>query len=225
MLTWAEHRDEYLDEMLRLEGRGYPAIYSNCGRCGRADPTYRCAQQMCHGPSLFCQQCIVDKHAALPTHWIEVSAEIIIIVFQLNHEQEWNGAFFKRRSLKDLGLVVHLGHPVGTACGTPVKANVDFVVIDVSGIHNVALTFCECDSRIERRQQLMRVAWWPATAREPNTCATFAVVRLFRIMNCLGKVSAHDFLRSLELLTNNDGLDPPEVRISLFLASSALNSF
>jgi hypothetical protein len=31
-------------------------------------------------------------------------------------------------------------------------------------------------------------------------------------MNCLGKVSAHDFLRSLELLTNNDGLDPPPVR-------------
>ncbi|KAJ7754745.1 hypothetical protein B0H14DRAFT_2404934, partial [Mycena olivaceomarginata] len=27
-------------------------------------------------------------------------------------------------------------------------------------------------------------------------------------LNCLGKVSAHDFLKSLELLTNNDGLNP-----------------
>ncbi|KAJ7795975.1 hypothetical protein B0H14DRAFT_2201293, partial [Mycena olivaceomarginata] len=50
--------------------------------------------------------------------------------------------------------------------------------------------------------------WWPATARDPQTCATFAVVRLFQLLNCLGKVSAHDFLRSLEFLTNNDGLSP-----------------
>jgi hypothetical protein len=39
----------------------------------------------------------------------------------------------------------------------------------------------------------------------------FAVVRLFQIMNCLGKVLAHDFMRSLELLTNNDGLHPVPV--------------
>ncbi|KAJ6602999.1 hypothetical protein B0H10DRAFT_2079964 [Mycena sp. CBHHK59/15] len=186
--------------MLRLEGRGYHAIYSKCGGCRKADPNYRCAQQVCYGPSLFCKQRIVKKHAALPTHWI----------------QEWNSVFFKRRSLKELGLVVQLGHPVGTACSTPVKANKDFVVIDLTGIHEVAVDLCLCDSRIERWQQLMRVCWWPATAREPNTCATFAVVRLFQIMNCLGKVSAHDFLRSLELLTNNDGLDPPEDRQHAF---------
>jgi hypothetical protein len=58
----------------------------------------------------------------------------------------------------------------------------------------------------------MRVCWWPATARAPQTCATFAVVRLFRTLNCLGKVSAHDFLKSLELLTNSDGLSPVPVR-------------
>ncbi|KAJ7048755.1 hypothetical protein C8F01DRAFT_1276102 [Mycena amicta] len=87
-------------------------------------------------------------------------------------------------------------------------AHKDFVLIDVTGIHSIALNHCLCDSNIKERQQLMRVCWWPATARAPQTCATFAVIRLFRTLNCLGKVSAHDFLRSLELLTNNDGLDP-----------------
>jgi hypothetical protein len=61
----------------------------------------------------------------------------------------------------------------------------------------------------------MRVRWWPATAKNPKTCATFAVLRQFQLLNCLGKVSAHDFVGSLELLTNNDGLTPPPVRVNL----------
>lgn len=87
-----------------------------------------------------------------------------------------------------------------------------FTLIDVNGIHNVAVQFCECDSRITHRQQLMRVCWWPATARDPSTCATFNVLRLFENLNCLGKVSSFHFLRSLELLTNADGLNPLPVR-------------
>ncbi|KAJ6606754.1 hypothetical protein B0H10DRAFT_2309318, partial [Mycena sp. CBHHK59/15] len=177
------HQDEYLDEVLRLEGRGYPAIHSTCGGCKAPNPTFRCAQQTCYGPSLFCQACIVKGHTVLPTHWI----------------QEWNGSFFERRALKDLGLVIQLGHPPGSHCPNPLAANKDFCLIDVTGVHT-----------------LMRVCWWPATARDPKTCATFPVVRLFQIMNCLGKVSAHDFLRSLELLTNNDGLDPPPDRRRAF---------
>ncbi|KAF8209183.1 hypothetical protein K438DRAFT_1572996 [Mycena galopus ATCC 62051] len=200
MLTWANHQDEYLEEMLRLEGRGYQAIYSRCGGCEEAAPTFRCEHQTCHGPSLFCKTCIVERHAVLPTHWI----------------QEWNGGFFKRRALIDLGLSIQLGHPLGYSCPSPLKAPKDFVVIDVTGVHHVAVNFCQCDSRVEKRQQLMRVCWWPATARNPQTCATFAVVRLFRTLNCLGKVSAHDFLRSLEFLTNNDGLNPPPDRRRAF---------
>ncbi|KAJ7712599.1 hypothetical protein B0H14DRAFT_3637660, partial [Mycena olivaceomarginata] len=116
--------------------------------------------------------------------------------------------FFERHSLKSLGLVVQVGHQPGKGCSNPVKAVKTFTVIDVTGVHNVDLNFCNCDSKIERRQQLMRVCWWPATVRDPKTCAMFAVVRLFQFLNCLGKVSTHDFLRSLELLSNNDGLNP-----------------
>ncbi|KAJ6488781.1 hypothetical protein C8R45DRAFT_826688 [Mycena sanguinolenta] len=183
MLTWVQHQSEYLDEMLRLEGRGYPAIYSKCGGCGEADPKYRCAQQTCYGPGLFCKKCIVSRHHVLPTHWV----------------QEWNGEFFQQQSLKDLGLVIQLGHPPGYSCPAPIKSHTNFVVIDVTGIHHVNVNFCHCDGTIEHRQQLMRVSWWPATARDPRTCATFGVVRLFQIMNCLGKISAHDFLTTMGL--------------------------
>jgi hypothetical protein len=75
------------------------------------------------------------------------------------------------------------------------------------------VNFCNCDSDIERQQQLMHVCWWPATVREPQTCTMFAAVWLFRILNCQGKLSAHDFLRLLEFLSNNDGQTPVHVRV------------
>ncbi|KAJ7803238.1 hypothetical protein B0H14DRAFT_2384803 [Mycena olivaceomarginata] len=63
----------------------------------------------------------------------------------------------------------------------------------------------------------MRVCWWPATARDPSTCATFNVLRLFENLNCLGKVLSFHFLRSLELLTNADGLNPLPNRWRAFI--------
>ncbi|KAJ7483686.1 hypothetical protein B0H11DRAFT_1914569 [Mycena galericulata] len=173
MKTWETHMDEYLDEMLRLEGRGFPAVYSHCGGCGAADPKFRCAHQTCYGVGLFCQECIVGRHS------------------------EWTGDFFKRRSLQSLGLIVQLGHLPGYGCPSASEAHTNFVLIDVTGVHSIHLRFCGCDGTVQHRQQLMRACWWPATARDPRTCATFAVVRLFQILNCQGK-----------LLTNNDGLDP-----------------
>ncbi|KAJ7300618.1 hypothetical protein DFH08DRAFT_979518 [Mycena albidolilacea] len=137
MLTWTKHQDEYLDEVLRLEGRSYSAIW------------------------LFCKQCIVKRHTVLPTYWV----------------QEWNRTFFERQALENLGLVVQLGHLTGYSCNNPWKAHQDFVVIDVTGVHNVNVNYCLCDSKIERWQQLMQV-------------------------------SVHDFLPSLELLSNNNGLNP-----------------
>ncbi|KAJ7711359.1 hypothetical protein B0H16DRAFT_1667783 [Mycena metata] len=83
---------------------------------------------------------------------------------------------------------MQLGHSPGFRCPTAKPADKDFVIIDLTGVHYVRLNFCECDARIAHRQQLMR------------------------ILNCLGKVSAHDFVRTLELLTNNDGLNPPPNR-------------
>ncbi|KAJ6506511.1 hypothetical protein C8R45DRAFT_1050905 [Mycena sanguinolenta] len=155
-MAWMEYRDEYLDEMLQLEGRGEQISYTRCASCEDDAPLFRCANQVCHGPEIFCGAYIVRNQSCLPIHWIE------------------------------------LGHPPGYSYPTARAAHKDFVVIDITGIHNVR--------------------WWLAMVKDPQTCATFAVVQLFQIVNCLGKVSAYDFVRSLELLTNNDGLTPPPVQ-------------
>ncbi|KAJ7698905.1 hypothetical protein B0H17DRAFT_1158229 [Mycena rosella] len=197
-----EFRDEFLDKMLRVEGRGDPIGYTKCAGCTEIAPTFCCAHQLCHGLQLFCKPCIVREHKVLPTHWIE----------------EWQGESFECRSLQKLGYVIQLGHPPGYNFPTASNAHKDFCVIDLTGIHTVNVRFCECDARIKHRQQLMRVQWWLASVKKPQTCATFAVIRLFQIMNCLGKIAAHDFMRSLELLTNNNGLTPPRYKGFLFLA-------
>ncbi|KAJ7920050.1 hypothetical protein B0H13DRAFT_1605720, partial [Mycena leptocephala] len=192
---------------LRLEGRGNADVYSECHGCSVCDPIYCCAHQMCYGSGLFCSAYILKQHAVLPTHWIE----------------NWTGSFFECKSLSSLGLVIQLGHPPGYAYETATTGNKKFVPIDVTGVHEIKVRFYECNAGIHHWWQLMRVCWWPATVTNPHTCAMFAVVHLFHIMNCLGKVSAHDFMRSLELLTNNDSLHPIQVSTSFFgLSNQAL---
>jgi hypothetical protein len=125
-------------------------------------------------------------------------------------DQIWNGSFFTKSSLKDLGLRVQLNHLPGDVCATSYPAASEFVVYDLLGIHTVNVDYCRCEE-IEHREQLMRACWWPATPTNPKTCATFDTLRFFQLLNCLGKVSAHDFLLSLEYLTDNNGLNPPPV--------------
>ncbi|KAJ6464246.1 hypothetical protein C8R47DRAFT_992084 [Mycena vitilis] len=133
--------------------------------------------------------------------------------------QRWNGRSFERirTKLKDLGLRVQLGHPPGNVCTRRYSARTDFVLYDLSGVHEIGVDFCGCDPQVEPHVQLLRACWWPATVIMPNTCATFALLRLFHVINCLGKLSAYDFLRGLEVCTNHDGLNKPPDRRKPFM--------
>ncbi|KAJ7164587.1 hypothetical protein C8R43DRAFT_1122464 [Mycena crocata] len=186
-------RSERLDEMMRGEGRGSPEFYEKCGSCAAPNPLFRCARHTCMGPCMYCEPCIAKMHRQLPTHMVE----------------KWNGEFFKPLPLSELDVEVRfqLGHAPGTFCERARPAHKDFVIIDTLGIRIVKLNFCGCGARVEHRQQLMRAGLWPATCLDPQTCATFNSIRLFEVQNCLGKISAYDFVRSLELLSNNDGLE------------------
>ncbi|KAJ7773599.1 hypothetical protein DFH07DRAFT_952645 [Mycena maculata] len=231
--TWYPYNDEYVRENLRREGRCTRKTYAQCARRGCiGEAEFRCVGEVMH-----CARCIVAAHAQLPTHFIE----------------RWTGTHFKRKRnmLRDLGLRVQLGHPPGVVCPFKQAAPHDFVLYDVSGVHQIGVDFCGClkqarhgeeagltgegewvdldddlasgemDTgnlrRVPHRTQLLRACWWPATVRAPNTCATFAVLRLFQILNCLGKLSAYDFLRGLEMVTNHDGLDKPPGRCKPFM--------
>ncbi|TRM56348.1 hypothetical protein BD626DRAFT_620006 [Schizophyllum amplum] len=170
--------DTFLDEYLRLEGRGATEDRATCRTCKAPAPRYRCRSD-CMGSWLYCQQCIVRNHQSSPLHWIE----------------EWleAGMYFRRTSLKALGLVVQLNHPPDGYCKLPRSANSDFTVVHTNGVHNVAVNFCRCERTLEHWQQLMRSAWWPGTISNPQT---------FSQITALGNLSAYEYYRALEELSD-----------------------
>ncbi|KAJ6483477.1 hypothetical protein C8R47DRAFT_1217563 [Mycena vitilis] len=214
--TWySTCHEEYLEETLRREGRGSRETYVRCAGSHPQHTTcpgvaeWRCVDQGCFGEAMHCRDCIVAAHARLPTHFVE----------------QWDGKKFVRyrNGLQRLGLRVQLNHLPGVVCTFRRAAPYDFVLYDLSGVHQLNVDFCGCRTDggsgppVEPRLQLLRSCWWPATILGPKTCATFAVLKLFQLLSCLGKVSAYDFVRSLEMCTNNDGLDKPPDRRKPFM--------
>ncbi|THU85769.1 hypothetical protein K435DRAFT_822325 [Dendrothele bispora CBS 962.96] len=166
---WTPYRDEYLSELIRNEGRG-EAEKMRCFDCGSGphdgcdEPSYRCLE--CIYPELLCKLCCVRRHEDMPLHWIE----------------KWNGSFFTTVTLKELGVVVQLGHPRGEQCPHP------HIIKSFIAIH------------------LLRRRWYPATHLDPHTCATFDLLNHFHIMTLQGKVNVYDYYNGLEKLRNNGGL-------------------
>lgn len=107
-------------------------------------------------------------------------------------------------------------------CLVPEAGHKDFTVIDTTGIHHVAVKFCGCDQRISARQQLLRIDWFPATVHYPQTCATVHVLRQFHIITLTGKLSAYEYYRALENLTDNTGVSVPKVSHLLSSTDSRL---
>lgn len=126
--------------------------------------------------------------------------------------KEWNGFYFEHTTLKALGLLIQLGHPPGVPCTNPRAARGnDFVIIDTHGIHQVALSFCDCELSKDYATQLLRARLFPATDRYPNTAATFNVLNRFQLLSFESKCSAYEFYRSLARETNNTGLKAVKV--------------
>jgi hypothetical protein len=50
------------------------------------------------------------------------------------------------------------------------------------------------------------VGWWPATNTEPQSAATIELLRFFRLLNLNGALAASEFYRSLEDLTDPEGI-------------------
>lgn len=114
-------------------------------------------------------------------------------------------------SLRNLGLQIHVGHKPGFAC--PQKKLRLLTVLHTNGIHQFDVHYCECDAAAEHWIQLIRQQWYPATPIDPETCATFEVMRDFHVKNLQGNITAYDYYRSLEMLT--DGWQRTKLPVSL----------
>ncbi|KAK0492877.1 hypothetical protein EDD18DRAFT_1108487 [Armillaria luteobubalina] len=103
---------------------------------------------------------------------------------------EWNGTFYSRITLQDMGLKVQLGHPSGEACPYPRASGRQVVVIDVEGIHKL---------------EMLHAQWFLATVEFPRTAVTFAVLCHFQMMSFMSKVSDYEYYQSLARLYDNSG--------------------
>jgi CxC2 like cysteine cluster associated with KDZ transposases len=126
----------------------------------------------------------------------------------------WNGSFFNKSNLSDLGLRIQLGHG-GACCSNPLPGPLDFLVFDVSGIHHVAVDFCDCriNGFVHKRTQLFRVGWFPATFDRPKTVFTLSVLKMFQELTLQGKTTLYDYYHSILRITDPLKLDKFSVHL------------
>ncbi|KZT04662.1 uncharacterized protein LAESUDRAFT_657482, partial [Laetiporus sulphureus 93-53] len=191
---WIPHHNEWLAELLRHEGRcGFTE--EKCPRCQGATAEIRCVD--CDDLTLYCQECTVVMHKQNPYHRLKV----------------WVQTHFRRKTLKDAGLRIQVGHPSSMRCRNPERAwGDDFVVMDISGIHSVGLDFCNCEMAQPHDIQLLRAQLFPATSDNPKTAATFRLLEHFHLLSTQANISGFRFYSMLERRTDNTGLDTPKDR-------------
>jgi hypothetical protein len=80
------------------------------------------------------------------------------------------------------------------------------VVLENNGIHELAVDFCGCMGATPVLDQLINIGWFPATVKEPETCATLSLLRCFHTLNLQGRVPVYDFYNTLEVLSDRAGM-------------------
>jgi len=116
-------------------------------------------------------------------------------------------------SLKDLGATFQLGHSYGSSCAIP-STTTPLTVFDVTGIHTINVTYCECDPNgpgIPLRVQLLRARWFPATWRRPSTAFTFRLLNFLHKLQSKCKINLYDFHATMVSVSDNAGLGKPPV--------------
>jgi hypothetical protein len=90
-------------------------------------------------------------------------------------------------------------------------------VIDTSGIHSIAIDFCDCRTNgiIPCHIQILRTGWFPATFDRPQTVFTFNCLDFYHELTLQGKVNAYDFCRTLRRLTDSLELNDISVCFTL----------
>ncbi|KAJ7223872.1 hypothetical protein B0H12DRAFT_1205345 [Mycena haematopus] len=153
---------------------------------GRGDHTHSTCRLCGAGTADYrCRECLGGGQ--LMCHACVVNAHLRLPFHQIEH---WLGTTFERS----------LSRP------QPAIAD-DFVIIDVHGVHQVALDYCGCGQGGHPTRQLLRAQLWPATTTNPKTAATFAVLRQYQLFSFESKCSALEFYQSLARQTDNLGMN------------------
>ncbi|KIJ89697.1 hypothetical protein K443DRAFT_117632 [Laccaria amethystina LaAM-08-1] len=194
---WLNFRATFLDEALRHDGLGDFIGHTMCSSCGKVPGTIKCKDCQT-GRMLKCTECVVASHRTLPLHLIE----------------RWNGEFFDKDTLQNLGHRYQLGHS-GAPCPCPQPGPKNFVVFDTSGPHFVTIDYCHCsDDPLTNWTQLLREQWFPATLTCPQTVFTFDSLETFHELTLQGKMNLYDYYNTLIRRFDNANIATPIRRYS-----------
>lgn len=129
--------------------------------------------------------------------------------------QRWNGEYFAKDTLQNLGLRYQLGHSDGQ-CPCPEPGPKNFVVFDLSGPHWIHIDYCRCSAEpLSNWAQLFREKWFPATLTRPQTVFSFDCLETFHELTLQGKTSLYDFYLTLLRRSDNASLYTGIVIITL----------
>ena len=129
--------------------------------------------------------------------------------------QRWNGEFFDKDTLQNLGLCYQVGHSLGP-CPCPLAGPKNFVVFDLTGSHSITIKYCNCGARpLSNWTQLLRERWFPATLSRPQTVFTFDCLETFHEITLQGKTSLYDFYHTLLRRSDNANIYTPIVSCEL----------
>ncbi|KAH0825632.1 hypothetical protein J3R83DRAFT_13479 [Lanmaoa asiatica] len=145
-----EDRDDFLHELIHLEGRdGVTA----CSFCKTGPDIYRCNN--CPEVDLYCKACILSRHTSQPIHLIKDSDFLGVA-----------------RQILDLKI------PQGTRSGNTTRPVLGrhaistqfriLTTLDTNGIHSVALRSSGCEFADTPARQLWRCRLFPATTHSHN---------------------------------------------------------
>ena len=126
----------------------------------------------------------------------------------------WNDCFFENVTLCDLGQEVNLGH-AGLPCPQPMAEVKSFTVVHLTGVHSIHLCYCSCRGAPEQCIQLLRLGWFPASLKSPETAFTFDLLNTFHILNLQSKIVLFDFWNAIRHKTDNVGTK--DIKVILLL--------
>ncbi|KAL0568500.1 hypothetical protein V5O48_013480 [Marasmius crinis-equi] len=181
---------EMLQLMVTLEGRcGSQTMCSSCS--GEEDVSYRC--RACYGHAMFCKSCLVGNHRSQP----------------FDHIEKWNGFYFERVTLHQLGLRVQVGHAAHETCRNRRPARSGFCIVDIDSIQEIELDFCQCQAAEivgDSWKQLMQARLFPATLLEPRTAFTFRMLEFFHAATLQSKMTVYDVCQTIQRRTDGAGV-------------------
>ena len=210
---WLLFRDTYISEILDL--KKLPASQT-CLRCQSQQGCFRCKE--CFSQDLLCRTCCFTVHRNMPLHHLEkwtgqffdpTSLNQEGFILHLGHGGEPCPADSTRRGQQDTQPgSSDEGEGEGDddgilLTGWEERDKKCLVIVDISGIHQLRINWCQCKTAAEPHIQLLRNRFFPASIKRPLTAFTFSLLDHFHIDTVECKTSASSFFSKLRRLTNS----------------------